>query len=346
MKSLTIKKAAVAFSAVISTFLLMNIVCFLFYHLPYWFDRDTDATSSIWRPGSFILQMKEGFGLNYVDENGYVNSDKPLASSDYILTMGSSHTQGKEVSQGNRFTDIMDSKLGNGKELTVYNMACDGNYYTSIVKGFDASIAEVPKAKAVVIEIPSTDYTSEELNDCLVQRDYDMGQQGKSLYSSMSRTQKIKAFIKENLPIVNLIKKQSSSIRLSFSGAFGLSRAKTENESVSCSDEEYYTMIKKTAEHIRKSFTGQVIVVYHPEVVVDSEGNYTFKESEHYNPFKQALIDSGVTFLDMNDRFCQEYKEKKVLPYGFNNTVIGEGHLNKYGHRMIADELCKILGAE
>jgi len=39
----------------------------------------------------------------------------------------------------------------------------------------------------------------------------------------------------------------------------------------------------------------------------------------------------------------REYEEKNVLPYGFWNTLPNAGHLNKDGHRMVAEELGKVI---
>ena len=39
----------------------------------------------------------------------------------------------------------------------------------------------------------------------------------------------------------------------------------------------------------------------------------------------------------------REYDEKNILPRGFWNTLPNFGHLNKEGHRMVAEELCKVI---
>ena len=73
-----IKCAIKAFAALILACVLMNGICTVYYHYPYWFDRSVNATLSVWRPKAFILQGKEGFGYHTVDGNGYVNEDLPL----------------------------------------------------------------------------------------------------------------------------------------------------------------------------------------------------------------------------------------------------------------------------
>lgn len=45
--------------------------------------------------------------------------------------------------------------------------------------------------------------------------------------------------------------------------------------------------------------------------------------------------------MDMTDEFKALYEEKHILAHGFVNTAVGRGHLNKYGHRVIAQTLAE-----
>ena len=45
----------------------------------------------------------------------------------------------------------------------------------------------------------------------------------------------------------------------------------------------------------------------------------------------------------MTDIFINEYNESSTLPHGFINTSVGTGHLNKDGHRMIAEALARAI---
>ena len=43
----------------------------------------------------------------------------------------------------------------------------------------------------------------------------------------------------------------------------------------------------------------------------------------------------------MGPAFLENYQQEKTLPYGFMNTVLGNGHLNVTGHHLIAQALIK-----
>ena len=51
--------------------------------------------------------------------------------------------------------------------------------------------------------------------------------------------------------------------------------------------------------------------------------------------------EKGICFIDLCPRFLELYETEHLLPYGFSNTTMGSGHLNKVGHELIADELYK-----
>ena len=52
---------------------------------------------------------------------------------------------------------------------------------------------------------------------------------------------------------------------------------------------------------------------------------------------------NGICFVDVASRFQKEYAEKHLLPYGFANTSVGNGHMNKYGHMMFAEEIYALI---
>ena len=45
----------------------------------------------------------------------------------------------------------------------------------------------------------------------------------------------------------------------------------------------------------------------------------------------------------MDDVFLAEYTASYTLPHGFSNTLLGSGHLNADGHRMVAETLYEVV---
>ena len=59
--------------------------------------------------------------------------------------------------------------------------------------------------------------------------------------------------------------------------------------------------------------------------------------------FARMCADEGIIFVDMTDDFVSLYEEQHILAHGFVNTGVGVGHLNRYGHEMIAKRLAQII---
>jgi hypothetical protein len=84
----------------------------------------------------------------------------------------------------------------------------------------------------------------------------------------------------------------------------------------------------------------QLIIFYHPHLTLNKDGSASVATDNVYlKIFKSACSNNGIYFFDMADVFMEEYQTSHILPYGFANTAVGTGHLNKNGHRIIAEEL-------
>ena len=341
-------------AALIVAVLIVNGICMVYYHVPYWIDLTCNATQSIWRPGAYVLQVKEGVGYQKVDDNGYMNENLSLSDDGYVLVLGSSHTQGKEVKRGERYTDLLNEWLGGSEELMVYNMGTDGHVYDDLVCGFTAAIAQFPNASTVVLEIRTTECTIEELTGALEQREYDPEQTGTAITESLSFMDHLKAFVKENVPLITAIKKQLLSVEFTWDIPFGLSRsadsAEMQADGSAADDtdtsDSYYDAVLATANLMREAFDGTIIVMYHGTGELQSDGSFAWNEEDTYDDFRQALEDTGIIFLDLQDRFEEMYDTQHVLPNGFNNTSPGTGHMNRYGHLACAEALYEVLTEE
>ena len=88
----------------------------------------------------------------------------------------------------------------------------------------------------------------------------------------------------------------------------------------------------------------KIIIVYHPETEIDDNGNLrTDTEPGLIDVFKQSCDENGIVFADMTETFKAAYLRDHTLPYGFSNSPVGKGHLNKNGHAMVAEELYKLI---
>ncbi|MFK5948633.1 MAG: SGNH/GDSL hydrolase family protein, partial [Methylococcales bacterium] len=98
--------------------------------------------------------------------------------------------------------------------------------------------------------------------------------------------------------------------------------------------------IKRIA-YVLSVIKGPVVCLYipHPSITYDEE-NLTKRVN---NIVRKSALAVGVDFIDLSDAFSEDFKLNKQLINGFSNSKPGKGHLNAYGHKLVAKELYKHL---
>lgn len=304
-------------------FLIANALCF-FYERPVgWLDTPNGAATSVWRPGALIVHGTEGYGVSIVDENGFLNPEGTLADR-YVLMMGSSHTQGKEVCPAQRYSTLVSSYFsGESGTLAAYNIASDGHYLPSQIRYFKAALAAFPNAGAITLEIGSTDAAPQELRDA----------QNQAVYAPISFTDSVsmlKGMAKESLPLLALLKTNFQTLR---------AQAAEETEG----PYDYETELDAAMALIRSEFDGPIAFVYHPTTEIQPDGSLKLGYSDTWDIFCRVCEKNGIDVIDTGTRFARLYETERKLPYGFANTTPGSGHLNAAGHRILAEEIISYL---
>ena len=321
--------------AILFGFLIVNICCF-FYERPVgWYDTEHGASRALWNPGTYLIHGQEGYSITKIDRYGYTNEDKPLDDS-YILVMGSSHTQGKEVYVDKRYTTLLNRELADGTDrLTVFNIANDGHFLPSLIKHFKAALTAYPDATIVVLEIGSTDYPVDEIERSYDQVEFNPAETAKA-FQTFSSFQKAKLIIKEYLPLVNLIKKQISTAK----DAHRL----VDEYQVDAS--AYKDAIDRDLSLIRSEYDGNIVFLYHPNMTLLPDGTLKLNYSLTWDAFAQACRNNRIDVIDMGPVFEEAYLDSYQLPMGFSNTLPGEGHLNTIGHQLAAKALADYVEAK
>ena len=88
----------------------------------------------------------------------------------------------------------------------------------------------------------------------------------------------------------------------------------------------------------------KLIIVYHPFISLNKDGTMKIDdETEPVKMFSDLCEENGIYFISMTERFLNEYAKDSTIPYGFMNTSVAKGHLNENGHRMLADEVYRLI---
>jgi len=316
--------------------LLCNVLLCLYHRPAGWIERINSATNAIWRPGSTLIMGTEGRGVYHVDKDGYLNADLPR-QEDYCLVLGASYTQGKEVRFGERYTDLLNDMLAESEDkLAVYNCSQDAKFLPGIINDFYAITQEFADAGTIVIETGNTDFTAKELAAACEQHGYDENQRGSVLADKMSTMQRLKLYVKEGLPIYTILKSQLAAMKGVDATARG---AEDEPVADSAQEESLHTALSL----IRSQYAGRLIIMYHPTVSLTADGTLEIDVQETTPMFRTACEANDILFVDVSEAFLAAYDVEYAVPYGFSNTTMGTGHLSADGHRVIAEELYKVL---
>ena len=300
--------------------------CYFYYNMPVRIADADGATDYRWEPNTFYCRGTEGFAWGRTNNEGYLNPTDFLPESGTdILVMGSSQMEGYQVEQKESAASRLDALL---PEDRVYNIGVSGHTFPICVSNLEAAIKKYQPAKYVVMETDRIRFSDEELIQVL---------EG-TVAEIASYSGGIVGLLQKN-PYLRLAYSQMQS----FAERTGDGVAE-ENVAVASgqttSDEGLLSAFFEKIETIARAGQVRVIVLYHPGITVREDATIQLnRDLEAVQQFRRLCTEHGITLLDMSERFVQEYEASRILPYGFTNSSVGNGHLNKYGHGMIADEL-------
>lgn len=330
MLSRITKKAAIIakfFLAGITAILLLSILLAGYYTIPVHSPNIQGGTDFVWEPNSFWIKQTEGISFGKFDAHGF-NNDSVINNPD-ILVLGSSHMEAMDVMQDENAASILRDSL-NGK-YTVYNKGIAGHNFFKICQHLPKNLEVYnPSPKFVIIETSSPIVSQEDV---------------KKVFSNQNEY-----FKSYNTGIVGLMQKSPFlrllylQIDLGLLNLFLPSKNKEDKIQEQPSiNEEPYDQIFSYLRSIEEKFNTKLIIVFHPGYQIEKNGSISFSKLKYKDVFKKKAIENGLTFINLKDDFIKMYNESHHLPHGFITGKIGHGHLNKYGHAVLANAVYKAI---
>lgn len=334
MFNLQIKKILLSIIKIIISIFLSGVILsgyvYLFNYSGIHIHNETRATDYSWQANQWKSMTMEGFAWNKYDESGF-NNLEVMSKIDNLL-MGSSHMEAVNVQGDENVCALLnDMKCG-----ITYNIGMSGHTIYTCVQNIADAIDYYQPQNYLIIETDTVvlDATSmsQVLEDCYPHiPSYDSG---------------IVFMIQKKIPLIKSFYKAVDTWRSS-------STRENTAESIDgkYEDEQNYKQtlncfIEKAVKPVKDS-GAQLIIVYQPTVEIDCNGNIMRKSNtDALVSFKEVCENNDVIFLDMTYFFEKLYYDEHILTHGFINSAVGVGHLNKYGHRLIAERLVEIIGGE
>ena len=189
-------------------------------------------------------------------------------------------------------------------------------------------MSEFPDAKMVVVEIGSMTpaIKKAEYEYAADQVDYTDIVTGDDL-SKYDGQANMMLNIKKSFPLALLYYTQ-------FNSWLEVEKANT----VFASEENEY--FEECLKLMRSRYDGQICFVYHHEIDPDITD---INEDNSICSLVDICAKYDIQVINMVPVFEEYYLKTSKLPYGFNNSTIGKGHLNKVGHALIAKAIYEYM---
>ena len=336
--------------AVCISLALLSCFCLVYDYNGCSIHNATGATDYKRKPFQFTTNMEEGFCFKRADQYGFYNTEQAVADHPQILLMGSSHMEADQMRNEENVGALL------GEYFTTFNMGLSGDFICPCIARMDAAVQTYQPTDFVILETFTCHPDLEEMRKTI----------DEPVTSTGERSHFLEAVSTYCPSIVNLYYalqnwynagKIESSPRKQYTEPDGVN---IENNTPVSEEEFHFSeedikndgyastldeLIQKAVLPVKQN-GNRLIIFYHPGLEINPDGTVkeeNLEEKKEIALFQQVCENNDVIFADMTDAFTEFYQKEHQLPNGFWNTAVGKGHLNKDGHRVIADVLIQLL---
>lgn len=318
----------ITISIVLSS-IILSIIAFAFSYSGVHIRNESGATDCSAEPNQWMANTMEGYAFFHLNEQGLNNSFDLDGENVDILMMGSSHMYALQVPQDKNTAALLNKMM---PDKLTYNIGYNGHTLYYCVDNLDSAIKTYQPGEYVIIETMDIDMDID-----LMQQVLDGTRSKQMVYHGGS------FYMEKYLPGMNLIWQNVGLWRnMSVS-----SESEAENECKVYKQSDYVERLDAFllyAEERTRGSECNLMILYHPNISLRDDGTLNFDtDPEKLDVFRSLCEKNEIVFVDMTPVFERAYLEDHILPNGFSNTAVGVGHLNAYGHEMIAETIAEVI---
>lgn len=327
MKQLLLKGVKVIFAGLFAV-LILSLFVIVYKYSGTHIENKSGSTDYKWVPGQFRSTMVEGFAWNKVDDNGF-NNAYPKGDGIDVLLMGSSHMEGFNVAPDETAAYHLNELLENDG-MYCYNIGISGHTLVRCINNMDSANREYKPKAYIVVETDTVAPPADEMQMVL----------DGSLEKIKSYDSGILYYL-QKIPCIKVIFKNFQNLSKQSIDA----TQPAENTDEKLAESEYEKILNDFLSKAKLSAqNSRLIIVYHPTMLLrDNASVQTNTNKEALSMFEAICRKNNILFVDMTDAFTKEYYANHALPHGFINTNVGRGHLNRLGHRLIAEQVYEVI---
>lgn len=278
-------------------------------------------------------QGLEGYGNITIDENGFHNIVGFPMREAQVLFIGSSQTEGAQVSNGENYVALLNAKY---PELHGYNLGISASTFATTFIRMQPLKDNFPQARTLVFEINIMPTLAEltKMRDTLASGDIpakNIDWKAKNPLVKLAARQPIPRLI-----YIKNLKDHASD-----------PNAQSKKVAVAAFDATAYEQTLREVLSLGKNIAGDSkVVIFGLERLTLAPDGTAEIDSGHGESaiFARVCADLGISYVAMGPYFLESYREQHVLPYGYYNSTPNVGHLSIYGHQAIARALASKLG--
>lgn len=328
------RATAIRVIAVVAALCILNLFCTWYYNPTAYDHSDARATDTVREAGAFTSRATEGNAWAVIDANGYNNTPEQLSKGRVaVLMMGSSHTEALNVAQTESASYLLNKMLVDKLNGNVYNIGISAHRFARNAANLDRALAEFSPTDYVIVEATDLMLSVYELES--------------ALSDSFERQEATDIPLPELLYNQPLAKTAYNQMQALIEAASVNPETLGDVEDATVVEEGYQELLTELIAQMEATADRhgvQLIIYYPPQLILEDDGAASADTSADYlAAFEAACLQTDITFINMEDVFLVEYSDSHILPHGFSNTLLGSGHLNAEGHRMIAETLYEAI---
>ena len=307
-------------------FCILNVFCIPYYNLPIHAINTEDTADYKWEAKGFYSRGNEGFAWGVINNDGFANNfDYTPGMPLDVLVMGSSHMEAFNVAMEESTTNVLNKLLGKN---AAYNIGMSAHTLLILASHLKNAVSKYKPSKFVVLETVNLTFPVSDLKETL---------KGSIKYNYFKIHSGIKNIL-QRIPYVRLLHTQMVN-------TFKLNNFPDNHLEKKASDE---SLIDALLKKIKDDAGGtKVIILFHPETkLVRRKKLKLLVTRPAIKQFKRLCKKHGIIFVDMSKEIKKLYKTNHTLAYGFPNTAISSGHINKHGHAIFAQKLYEVMQKE
>ena len=314
-------------SGIIALILLTGFSAF-YYNVPLDTEDESGATDYAWKPHTFYSRGTEGFSVGKTNNEGYLNTYDYSPDMDInVLVVGSSHMEAYQVAMDESTTAVLGQLM---PDKNVYNIGISAHTLMVCSDNLEAAVEKYAPSEYVILETASLFFTNDQLREAIDGTVSEIPANDGGIVGALKRN-----------PYIRLIHTQFQNFMSTDNGGGNSDQAS--EPPLRGDDSLYDELLAKLKATVSKT-GARLIIMYHPSIYLNEDGSlFVDKDEELTNFFATHCEKNEVEFLDMTQRFIEGYEENLTLPHGFTNSSVGTGHLNRYGHAMIAEALYDLM---